>query len=184
MKPALLVIDMQNAFFEDGALDAQRSRVVSACNELIAEARKSGAPALIVRTEHERDRSTWTLSMLDDDQGFAFHGTEQAESLPELDVAGLPHMVKRRDSAFWGTDLLQRVRTWGVDTLLLAGVSIHLCLAQTASDAYANNLRVAFAGDAMGAEAPDRAEAMLAVLLKEYRQSQLTQTDALALLRG
>lgn len=184
MRTALLVIDMQNAFFEDGALDAQRGRVVGACNELIAEARKSGTPILIVRTEHERDRSTWTLSMLDDDQGFSFHGTRQAEPLPELDIAGLPHMVKRRDSAFWGTDLLQRLRTWEVDTVLLAGVSIHLCLAQTASDAYANNLRVAFAGEAMGAEAPDRAEAMLDVLLKEYRQSRLSQDDALALLRG
>ena len=183
MKTALLVIDMQNAFFEDDALAAQRSQVASACNELIAEARKSGAPVLIVRTEHERDSSTWTLSMLDDGRGFAFHGTEQAEPLEELDIAGLPHMVKRRDSAFWGTDLLQRVRTWGVDTLLLAGVSIHLCLAQTASDAYANNLRVAFAGDAMGAGPHDRAEAMLDILLKEYRQSRLSQEDSLALLR-
>ncbi|WP_138445209.1 cysteine hydrolase family protein [Sinomonas susongensis] len=184
MKTALLVIDMENAFFENAALAAQRDRLVGACNELIAAARESDARILLLRTEHERDRSTWTLSMLDDEQGFAFHGTEQAELLPELDTAGLPQLVKRRDSAFWGTDLFQRLHTWEVEQLLLAGVSTHLCLAQTASDAYAHNFRVAFAGDAMGAESPDRADAMLDVLLKEYRQAKLTQEEALALLRG
>lgn len=184
MKTALLVIDMENAFFENGALAAERDRLVGACNELITAARESDARILLLRTEHERDRSTWTLSMLDDEQGFAFHGTEQAELLPELDTAGLPQLVKRRDSAFWGTDLFQRLHTWEVEQLLLAGVSTHLCLAQTASDAYAHNFRVAFAGDAMGAETPDRADAMLDVLLKEYRQTKLSQEEALSLLRG
>lgn len=184
MKTALLVIDLENAFFENGALAAERDRVVRACNELIAAARESDARVLLLRTEHERDGSTWTLSMLDDEQGFAFHGTEQAQLLPELDTEGLPQLVKRRDSAFWGTDLLQRLRTWEVEQLLLAGVSTHLCLAQTASDAYAHNFRVAFAGEAMGAETPERADAMLDVLLKEYRQTKLSQEEAIALLRG
>ncbi|PJI37116.1 hypothetical protein CTI14_67965, partial [Methylobacterium radiotolerans] len=49
--------------------------------------------------------------------------TEQAESLPELDIEGLPQLVKRRDSAFVGTDLLQRLRTWGTERILLAGVT-------------------------------------------------------------
>ena len=184
MRTALLVIDMQNAFFEDPALAAQRARIAAACNGLIAAARESGAPALLVRTEHERDGSTWTLSMLDDEQGFAFRGTEQAELLPELQTDGLPQLVKHRDSAFAGTDLLQRLRTWNADSVLLAGVSTHLCLAQTAVDAYAYNLRAAFAEEAMGAEVPKSADAMLAVVLEEYRQEKLAQPEAIARLRG
>jgi nicotinamidase-related amidase len=182
MSTALLVIDMQNAFFEDPALGRQRARIVRACNDLIGAAREAGAPALIVRTEHERDRSTWTLSMLDDGQGFAFRGTEQAQALAELETEGLPELVKRRDSAFVGTDLLARLRTWGTDTILLAGVSTHLCLAQTAVDAYAHNIRAAFAGEAMGADVPDQAEAMLDVVLAAYRQERLSQDEAVALL--
>ncbi|GAB4097949.1 cysteine hydrolase [Sinomonas halotolerans] len=178
------MIDLQNAFFEDPALAVQRSRIVGACNELIGAARDAGAPALIVRTEHERDRSTWTLSMLDDGQGFAFRGTEQAELLPELDAEGLPQLVKRRDSAFIGTDLLARLRVWGADSVLLAGVSAHLCLAQTAADAYAHNVRAFFAAEAMGAESPERAEAMLAVVLEEYRQERLAQHEALGFIRA
>ena len=184
MTAALLVIDMQNAFFEDPALAAQRERIASACNGLIAAAREARAPALIVRTEHERDGSTWTLSMLDDEQGFAFRGTEQAQLLPELDADGLPQLVKHRDSAFAGTDLLQRLRTWGTESVLLAGVSTHLCLAQTAVDAYALNLRAFYAEEAMGAEVPESAEAMLAVVLAEYRQEKLAQPEAIALLTG
>ncbi|GAA2200806.1 cysteine hydrolase [Sinomonas flava] len=184
MPTALLVIDMENAFFEDPALNEQRERIVTACNRLIAAARESRAPALIVRTEHERDRSTWTLSMLDDDQGFAFRGTEQAQSLPELDTAGLPELVKRRDSAFVGTDLLARLSAWGADTILLSGVSSHLCLAQTAADAFAHNIRAAFAAEAMGADVPDQADAMLDVVLAAYRQRKLSQGEAIALLAG
>lgn len=184
MRTALLVIDMQNAFFEAPALAAQRDRIVAACNGLIAAARHSGTPTLLVRTEHERDGSTWTLSMLDDEQGFAFRGTEQAELLPELQGDGLPQLVKHRDSAFAGTDLLQRLRTWGADSVLLAGVSTHLCLAQTAVDAYAYNIRAAFAEEAMGADVPESADAMLAVILEEYRQERLAQPEAIERLRG
>lgn len=181
MRTALLVIDMQNAFFEAPELAAQRRRLVGACNLLVSAARTADAPALIVRTEHERDGSTWTLSMLDDGRGFAYRGTEQAESLPELDVDGLPQLVKHRDSAFLGTDLLQRLRTWDVGQILLAGVSTHLCLAQTAADAYAHNIRAAFAAPAMGAENPQQADAMLDVLVSQYRQERLDGPEALAL---
>ncbi|WP_077488321.1 isochorismatase family protein [Sinomonas mesophila] len=93
-------------------------------------------------------------------------------------------LVKHRDSAFAGTDLLQRLQTWGADAVLLAGVSTHLCLAQTAVDAYAYNLRAAFADEAMGADVPESADAMLAVVLEEYRQEKLTQPAAIARLRG
>lgn len=182
MRTALLLIDMQNSFFEFPELAAQRDRLVGACNELLAAARAAEAPALVIGTEHEPDQSTWTLSMLDDGQGFAFRGTEQAESFSELDIEGLPQLVKRRDSAFVGTDLLQRLRTWGTERILLAGVSTHLCLAQTAADAYALNLRVAFATEAMGADDSEQADAMLAILLEQYRQERLDREGALALL--
>lgn len=184
MRTALLVVDMQNAFFEDPGLAAVRERIVGACNLLIAAARAGGAPVLVIRTEHERDRSTWTLSMLDDEQGFAFRGSLQAEPLPELDSAGLPQLIKRRDSAFVGTDLVTRLRTWGTERLLLAGVSTHGCVAQTAADAYAHNFRVGFVDGAMGAATPEHADSMLTILHEEYRQDILGLEEAAAILTG
>jgi nicotinamidase-related amidase len=122
---AALIIDMQNAFFENPGLAAQQDELVAACNDLIDVVEEAGGKVLLVKTEHERDKSTWTLSMLDDDQGFIFRGTEQAGFVPGLQTNGLPCLAKTRDSAFMGTDLLLRLRNWGVDQIILGGDSTH-----------------------------------------------------------
>lgn len=177
MVVALLIIDMQKAFFEDEVLGKQQDRVVQACNTAIADAREAGAPVYVIRTEHQRDKSTWTVSMLDDDQGFLFTGTEQAEPVDGLEIDGFPQLVKTRDSAFFGTDLLQRLRNLGVDTVVLAGVATHNCVAQTAADAYANNLRVVYAEDAIASTNEEYARDVLRVLMDEYRQKALSRSD-------
>lgn len=167
---ALLVIDMQNAYFEDPALAAQQKDLVAACNELVDAFASNGHKALLVGTEHEQDKSTWSLNMLDDDQGFIFRGSEQARFVPGLAIDGLPQLVKTRDSAFIGTDLLSRLRNWGVDEVVLAGVSTHNCIAQTGADAFARNIRVTYAEDATGSENTRAAADMLRILSDEYRQ--------------
>jgi nicotinamidase-related amidase len=174
MMIAVLIIDMQNAFFEDPALRSQRDDLTAACNSLMTAATIEGAKALLVRTEHESDKSTWTLNMLDDDRGFIFRGTEQADFVPGLRTAGLPQLVKTRDSAFFGTDLLLRLRNWGVDTIVLAGISTHNCVAQTGADAFAHNFRVIYASDATGSEDHGAAAAIQTIRTNEYRQRTAT----------
>ena len=171
---AVLVIDMQNAFFEDPALGTRREGLTSACNLLIATAQENGTNVLLVRTEHEEDKSTWTLNMLDDDQGFIFRGTTQAEFVSGLTTAGLPLLVKTRDSAFLGTDLILRLRNWNADTIVLAGVSTHNCIAQTAADAFGHNIRVIYAAEATASENAEAAAAVQDILSREYRQKVLT----------
>lgn len=176
---ALLVIDMQNAYFEDPALALQQDTLVRACNRLIAESAASGAKVLLVGTEHERDKSTWSLNMLDDDQGFIFRGSDQADFVPGLQTDGLPRLIKTRDSAFAGTDLLSRLRNWEVGEIVLAGVATHNCIAQTAADAFAHNVRVVYAEEAMASGDERAAADMLRILSDEYRQPVLS-TDAIA----
>jgi len=179
---AALIIDMQNAFFEDPGLKSQQDDLVDACNELIEAVSARGGKVLLVGTEHERDKSTWTLSMLDDDQGFIFRGSEQAEFVPGLLTRGLAQLTKTRDSAFVGTDLLSRLRNWGVDQVILAGVSIHSCIAQTAADAFTHNIRVVFAEDAVGSEDRETADAVLSAVSKLYRQPVLSAPEIRELL--
>lgn len=180
---AALIIDMQNAFFENPDLAAQQDQLVTACNDLIDVVEEAGGNVLMVKTEHERDKSTWTLSMLDDDQGFIFRGTKQADFVPGLRTDGLPCLAKTRDSAFMGTDLLLRLRNWGVDQIILGGVSTHNCIAQTAADAFANNIRVAYAREAIGSEDQEAAAAVLSILSNGYRQAVLTPPQVKELLR-
>ena len=99
---AALVIDMQNAYFEDPTLSTRRESLTEACNKVIDAAQERGAKVLLVKTEHEVDKSTWTLNMLDDDQGFIFRGTKQAEFVPGLTTAGLPRLVKHGTVLFLG----------------------------------------------------------------------------------
>ncbi|MFJ4210584.1 cysteine hydrolase family protein [Paenarthrobacter sp. NPDC089675] len=181
---AVLVIDMQNAFFEEPVLRRRRDEVVAACNSLTSAAREAGAKVLLIGTEHERDKSTWSLNMLDDDQGFIFRGSEQAEFVPGLVTTDHPKMAKTRDSAFMGTDLGMRLRNWEVDTVILAGVSAHNCIAQTAADAFAHNIRVIYAADAMATENPEAAEGVLRVLVREYRQRVLPLDEVLELFQA
>ena len=181
---AVLVIDMQQAFFEDPGLGSQQEDIVRQCNRLIAAAKENGVKVLLVKTEHERDKSTWTLNMLEDDQGFIFRGTAQADFVPGLMTEGLPHLLKIRDSAFLGTDLLLRLRNWNADTIVLAGISTHNCIAQTAADAFGNNIRVIHAADATASEDDDAAAAVQNILSNEYRQRVLPLTEIIDLLAG
>lgn len=179
---ALLIIDMQNAFFEDEVLAGAQKSLVGACNALIDAAQRGRTPVLVARTEHLRDRSTWTVSMLDDDQGFIFRGTHQAEAVEGLRVEGLETVTKTRDSAFFGTDLAERLRGHGVKRLVLAGVSTHNCVAHTGADAFAHDFRVSYVLDAIGSTNAQYAAAMLEILCVEYRQAVISRSEAETLL--
>jgi nicotinamidase-related amidase len=181
---AVLVIDMQQAFFEDPALGRLQEDTVQACNTLIAAAKQNDVNVLLVKTEHEQDKSTWTLNMLEDDQGFIFRGTAQAEFVPGLRTEGLPHLLKTRDSAFLGTDLLLRLRNWNADTIVLAGVSTHNCIAQTAADAFGYNFRVIHAADATASEDGEASATVLDILSREYRQRVLPLREIAEILRS
>jgi nicotinamidase-related amidase len=183
-RTALLVVDMQNSYFEFPELEEQRESVTEKVNELIRAARAGDCPIVLIRTQHERDRSTWTVNMHDDGEGFAFPGTEQAEYVAGLDTEGGVGLVKTRDSAFFDTDLAARLRNLDVTHVMLCGISTHSCVSQTAVDAFAHNFRAAVARDSVASENPELSRALLAFLADEMRQEILDQADAVARLRG
>ncbi len=181
---ALLVIDLQNAYFENPDLAARLPKLLQRTNELIRAARTAGRPVILVRTVHARDRSTWTLNMLEDDEGFAFPGTEQAAYVDTLEVGDAVDIRKTRDNAFHGTRLLEIIAQRAIRHLLIGGVSTHSCVAQTAMAAFAEDLQVAIAGDAIASENRSLSEAALTFLSEEMRQPVLDQDSCLQLLRG
>ena len=183
-RTALLLVDLQEAFFEDPALAAARADVLTAVRALATGAREAGAPILLITTEHSRDRSTWTLSMLDDDQGYLFHGDPGTAVIHELDTTGMTRIEKTRDSAWFGTDLALRLRNLGADRVLIAGVSTHACIAQTARDAYAHNVRAAVVEDAVADERTEHMRTVLDLLVGDRQAELVTLEDALARLRS
>jgi nicotinamidase-related amidase len=166
---ALILIDLQNDYFADPELARCRDDLVERCNQLMARARASGAPVVEVQTVHARDKSTWALNMREDDQGMALEGTSGAARLDGLREPDRV-VVKARDSAFFGTDLDRWLVDREVDRLVLAGVSTESCIAATAVDAYAHDLRVVLVEDATASIEWQLHDQTLERLHEQYRQ--------------
>ncbi|ATG54957.1 cysteine hydrolase [Brachybacterium ginsengisoli] len=173
---ALLLVDLQEAFLDAPGLRDVRGELVSAVSVLAEAARCAGVPIFLISTEHSRDRSTWTLNMLDDDQGYLFHGDPGTQTLSELDTSGMTRIEKTRDSAWLGTDLLMRLHTLGVSRVMIAGVSAHACITQTARDAYAHNIRATVVTDAVADERWDHRRAVFDLLVAD-RQAELAHVQ-------
>lgn len=174
---ALVLVDLQEDFFVDTELRRCRSDVLSACNELAERARAAHALLVTVRTVHAKDKSTWTLSMRDDDQGMTLEGEPGAELAHELSVDDAVEVVKTRDSAFFDTGLDELLRSHGVTAFALAGVSTESCIAATATDAYARDYLVVLADRATASVDEDMHEHLLKLLSWQYRQPVLAPDE-------
>lgn len=175
---ALIIIDMQRAYFNAGELQTQKTQLAARCNRLISAFRAAHRPVIFVRTAHTRHGETWTLNMHDDEQGYLFDGTDEVQMIEELAVDDTDTVLtKLRDSAFHATILEQVLREQRSDTLVLAGVSTQTCVGQTAADAYARNFRVILAVDAIGTHDSTYHEPTLTMLAQEYRQTRVSGED-------
>ncbi len=132
----------------DPELERCRDDLVATGNDLVRVAREVGVPVIEVQTVHEPDGSTWTLTMHEDGQGVVERGTEGAERVEGLDPDGAEVVEKTRDSAFFETDLAERLRRAGIDHVVLCGVSTESCIAATARDAFALDLGATLVSDA------------------------------------
>jgi len=167
---ALLIVDMQVDYFNDNELERCRDDLVAACNTLAERAISAGAPVIEVRTEHKPDRSTWALNMRDDDSGMVIEGTTGASPVAGLRTDGTATVIKTRDSAFFRTELEHLLAARGIETVAIAGVSTESCIATTAADAYARDLRVVIADEAVASVDPALNRRTQEQLEQQYRQ--------------
>ena len=173
VKTAVLVIDMQKAYFNNGSLEDEREVLTTHCNILIDAAQSANVPVFVIRTTHSHSTATWTLNMVDDKQGYLFAGEVDAEIVEGIHVDNTVEVVKTRDDAFFGTNLNVMLRSLGVEQLVLCGVSTHSCVMLTAASAYANNFRVVLANDAIASHDPAYHDSTLQMLVQEYRQQSM-----------
>lgn len=177
---ALLVIDLQEGYFTAPELAAIRDRVVAGSVAAVTAARSAGALVVEVRTVHSEDPGTWALNMREDECPFMIRGTDDVRPVGELDAVrpggpddGWVVVEKTRDSAFHGTDLLDLLRSRSVERVALVGISTESCVAATASDAYAHDVRVVLVDGAVLTPDEERHRTSLAHLEDLYRQPTL-----------
>lgn len=148
MKQAILVVDMLNEFVT-GAISNERALATIEPNaKLLDAARKAGVPVIFCNDSHvkdiDREFKLWGEH--------AVAGTYGAEVIPELNVCESDYvMPKRRYSGFFQTDLNMLLRELGVDTLIITGLWIHLCVRQTVVDGFCHGYNVVIPKDATNA---------------------------------
>ena len=153
-RPALLVIDMLNDFLDKWD-PARKKQLICAINELVQIMRRASRPVIWVRQEFEPDLSDAFLEMRAKGIRVAIKGTAGAQIVSELALASSDAViVKKRYSAFFGTDLDEILRRLHPDTLVIAGVNTHACIRTTAIDAYQRDWPVILAAD--GIDSYDR----------------------------
>ena len=114
--------------------------------------------------------------MLADAEGVAIESTPGAERLEGLGTTDRV-VVKTRDSALHGTDLAEWLDDYRIDAIVLAGVSTESCIAATAVDAYAHDLKVTLVQDATASADPRLHVETLDRLRAQYRQSVVSTRD-------
>ncbi len=172
---ALLLIDLQEDFLGAPGLAERRRELLDQVQRWVDLAARRAVPVIEVRTELPRDPSAWALNMREDHHPVALEGTDGTARAHELDVDPVAVVRKRRDDAFLGTDLDDRLTELGAQDLVLCGVSTEACVALTAAQAYARDYRVRLGAVA---SADQRAHAQaLAWLAEQYRQSHVTPDD-------
>jgi maleamate amidohydrolase len=158
-RPALLVVDLICGFTDpDMPLGAKLDDQIEATNRLIAACRGIDAPIFFTTTAYDdaslKDGGIWTLKQ----KGSATlrAGTPAVTLDPRLHMKSSDSLlVKKYASSFFGTDLLSRLVSHGIDTVVIAGCTTSGCVRATAVDAVQYGIRPIVAREAVG----DRSQA-------------------------
>lgn len=140
MKPALLVIDVQNEYFAPHGKRVlpEGEKALDQIQALLNEARKAGLP--IIHITHES---------LPPESPVFRAGTPGSE--PHAAISVLPgerHILKHFPGSFSQTPLEAYLRQVGADTVIVCGFMTHLCCDTTTRQARERGFNVLFASDA------------------------------------
>lgn len=146
---ALLVIDMLNDFIEDTGtlfIGTVAQEVLTGVKAAIREARDNHTPIIYICDHHLPNDAEFQMF-----PPHCIHGTEGAQIVTKIAPREEDRVIlKRRYSAFFGTDLDAYLRELGRNRLLLVGVCTNICVLYTAADARMLNYEVVVRKDAVG----------------------------------
>ena len=171
-RPAVLVIDLVRAYTEPGGPFAlpEPETAVAAVAALVDAARSAGSPVLWTGVRYAADLTDGGLFVRKVPALAAFaDGADGDWGGFALEPApGEPVLLKQYASAFFGTPLASTLRTLGVDTLVIGGVSTSGCVRATAMDALNSGFRPQVVRQACADRTPQLHESNLADLDAKY----------------
>ena len=190
-KTALVVVDMQNFFMEEGqALEVPAARgIVPNINRLARAMRGAGGTVVWIRmTLNDEDLDQWPVFLPINGRRDKFrpvaageHGNNLWNTLEVMDSDLI--VDKKRFSAFiqGSSDLHERLQERGIDTLVIVGTLTNVCCESTARDAMMLNYRVLMVSDANATITEEAHRAALMNILFVFGDVQTT-ADVISLL--
>lgn len=161
-RTALVVVDMQNYFVKEGFMGEvpMAREVVPAINKLADAIRSENGKVYWVKNTAVSTFETWTVFnnclMTPDkrDRRYAEQHVDHEghQVYSALHVADKDtHIVKRRFSAFiqGSSDIVERLRSEGIDTILIAGTATNVCCESSARDAMMLDFKTIMVSDAL-----------------------------------
>jgi maleamate amidohydrolase len=153
-RPALIVIDMINAFTNpDMMLGADLDTQIAATNPLLAAAHARDIPVIFSTVMYDeadvRDAGIWALKQ----KGVVTLAAGSDNILVDARLERRPSdilLVKKYASCFFGTDLVPKLMSRQIDTLIITGCTTSGCVRATAVDAVQNGLRPMVVREAVG----------------------------------
>jgi maleamate amidohydrolase len=144
-RPALLVIDLIKAFTDaERPLGANLDSQIAVTQKLLDVAHEYQVPVFFSTLRYDdsdlRDAGLWALKQ----KGVAdlakdTNGHEIDERLDKRKSDSV--LLKKYASCFFGTDLIPRLTSRGVDTLIMTGCTTSGCVRATAVDSLQNGFR-------------------------------------------
>jgi ureidoacrylate peracid hydrolase len=197
-RTALVVIDLQHAFMNDAvghAVVPAARDIVPAVNRLADAVRRSGGGVFWVQMTHDdRCLADWSVAfeistpaMREKRIAALSEGGLGHQLWPDLDVRPEDEIVKKyRYSGFLpGTsDLADRLRARGFDTVLITGTVTNVCCESSARDANMMNFRTVMVSDGNAALTQAEHEASLTAFYATFGDVMDTDMIIAALDRG
>jgi nicotinamidase-related amidase len=155
--PAVLVVDLIRGFTDERCpLASDLDAEVSATRDILHAARAAGAPVVLSTAGYDEameEAGVWGRKI--PSSQWLKAGSEWVEIDERLEPAPSDHvLVKRYASCFFGTDLVSRLVSQGVDTLIVTGCTTSGCVRASTVDACSYGFRAIVAEDAVGDRAP------------------------------
>ena len=153
-RPALLLIDMMQAYFTPGSpFDLGSRAAIEGCAALLEAARAASVPVVHTRVQYAANladgglfvRKVPGLAALAEGAGPLGALVEPLSPRPDEVV-----IVKQYASAFFGTSLAATLTSAGVDTVVIGGVSTSGCVRATGTDAMQHGFRPMVVPEACG----------------------------------
>jgi nicotinamidase/pyrazinamidase len=147
MKPAIIVVDMLKDNLKESSRNPcyqEGKEIIPNLQRLLGEGRKRGFPIVFACDSFLEGDFIFRGKM----KMYALRGTKGAEVVDDLRPEPTDIVLpKRRFSAFFKTDLDQTLRTLGVDTIIVTGVTIEVCVLMTAMDGLSHDFSVVLLED-------------------------------------